>query len=418
MATMAKASALVPALVRAIVPAILIALTLSAGAALAGCGKKPQVATDMAVAMDMARTTLNLTGKFATQLTLNLGVTHGDGGASTTSSMQVLAVWGADQYHTTSADGTYEVDSNWQFCTLKLPDGLDAPYDDFALAALNYYPKNGALAGLVDGSKFTQSLYPFVGGAKLSPTGMVTDPLPVAGAPACSDTVTSGCVQPTSVNGTPVSSTPGVRVNATGLTPDASVLWIDFRFALAFDASAKLDSTLNGTIDPSTTLEYHILSCQLRTGALCSPTDVAALEAARARITVTGGQVRSFQQQFYFNCMQLMSDTQGSLTGTEAPPDGGAPLDLGTVSFSLIQDDMDQFGCATCHQSISGPGKLQLVLKPWTAELLRQNYLAVLPFTQPDAVFTQPGGRFVNQVPIPDAMRVRWLRWVAAGTPP
>jgi hypothetical protein len=156
---------------------------------------------------------------------------------------------------------------------------------------------------------------------------------------------------------------------------------------------------------------------------MCAANDVAAIEAAHPKITVTGGTIRSFEQQFYFNCAQLMSDPEGSLTGTEPPPDGGtdagSSFDLGaaSLSFSQIQKDMDEFGCPTCHQTMSGPGQLHLVLKPWTAELVRQNYLAVLPFTQPDPLMPLVGGRFVNQVPMAPAVRARWLKWVEAGTP-
>jgi hypothetical protein len=219
------------------------------------------------------------------------------------------------------------------------------------------------------------------------------------------------------INGTPVSANPGVRVNATGLTPDAATLWIDFRFELGFDAVAKLDSTMNGNVSSSTTLEYHVLGCQLRSGAMCAPADVAAIEATHPKINVTGGTVQAYQQQFYFNCMQLMSDPQGSLTGTEPPPDGGQPLDLGTVSFSLIQEDMDANGCATCHQTMNTADHLHLVLKPWTAELVRQNYLAVLPYTQASAGQPLPGGRFVNTAPLSQAVKERWLRWIAEGAP-
>ena len=44
---------------------------------------------------------------------------------------------------------------------------------------------------------------------------------------------------------------------------------------------------------------------------------------------------------------------------------------------------------------------------------LEANYRAVLPWTRG----ATPGGRFVNEVPLPAVVKARWLSWIEGGAP-
>ena len=135
---------------------------------------------------------------------------------------------------------------------------------------------------------------------------------------------------------------------------------------------------------------------------------------SEGRRAFTDGTLRSHAQGAYFTCPQFLDNPEGAVTGTEVQ-DGGMPdLPLGGMSFQGgIQSDIDERGCATggCHEVIDGPGKLHLIFRPRTADELLRNYNAVLPFTHGD----QPGGRFVNQTPLPAPLRQRWIRWISDG---
>ncbi len=375
----------------------------------AGCGASGGGAHDLSA--DLSVTAINLTGKVASRLDFDLRLGDADAGAP--SSMTVLGLWNADQLSTPSPSGGLEVDSHWQLCQLTLPDGVDAPFDDAGLAYVNAYPTNGSLAGTADGSRFTQGLFAIVGGAALhTPT---TDPLPDASAPVCGPSVSTGCLVPNHVS----TNVPGIHVTATGLTPDADELYIDFRLDLAFSATASFDFTVDGMVDQAS-LDWHVLSCHLRAGSPCTPADIAALEANKPPLHITSGTVKSHQQGFYFDCPEFLADPVGAVTGNELPLDGSAPdgaTATASVSFADVEQDMDAQGCATCHEAIDGANKLHLTFRPWTVDLLQQNYQAVLPWTAASTMGGLAGGRFVNQTPIPAPMRDRWLAWIAAGAP-
>jgi hypothetical protein len=127
-------------------------------------------------------------------------------------------------------------------------------------------------------------------------------------------------------------------------------------------------------------------------------------------------------QSSYFTCPIFEMDPDGSLADTELT-DGGLPdapegeLGSSMPTFSAnIQHDVDAMGCAIagCHDIRTAPGQMHLYFHPSTMDELRANYNAALPFTSGTA---QPGGRFVNEVPLPAPMHARWLQWIADGTP-
>lgn len=387
-------------------------LGLVLGASALGCGKQMAATMmDSGTAMDLSITTIDLTEKFASKMIFTVGAS--DGGAAVPSSLEIDALWSALQ---TGNGPSWEVDSSWQLCSLPLP-GMQAAYDEQGLATIFGKANLGVLMGNSDGSRLLQPTFPVIGGAKLGGAPL-TDPLPTASAPVCSDTVTSNCLYIPTIGGVPVATTPGVQMTVTDTSLPADKMWIDFRLQLGLDVTAKLDGTLNGAVT-NAAVEYHVIGCHMRGGAMCTPSQVAAMEAARPAITFASATVRSHAQGGYFSCPQFLGNTEGAVTGIELQPDAGVPGDLGTMSlsWSTIQDDMDQLGCASCHQSFVAPGEMNVVLKPWTPDLVRRNYDMVLPYTRANTMRGLAGGRFVNQTPLPAAVRQRWLSWIDQGAP-
>jgi hypothetical protein len=198
------------------------------------------------------------------------------------------------------------------------------------------------------------------------------------------------------------------------------------RARLGFDAQVKQYGALSGKVATST-LEWHVIGCRKTTGDDCAPADVAALEAARPALTMDQGMMRWSFQGAYVTCPTFEADPEGTLAGTnDNPPDAGTPppgdggagdlgIVVGPVNFSTgVQADLDAMGCATgaCHNVRTAPGQMHLVFKPMGADV-RANFDAALPWTKGPPV----GGRLVNEVNLPAAMRARWLRWIADGTP-
>jgi hypothetical protein len=383
-------------------------LAIGIGCLLSGCGASGK-AGDSGVGQDLSAAIVNLTGVVATELTLNLSIGGADGGSGQASTMTILGAWQADEPLTPNPDGTLSVIEQWQLCQLDIPGGINVPYNDSGLAHVFAVPPNGTMTGTGDDAKYTQPPFAFVAGALLA--NPLTDPLPDATAPLCSPSAKTGCLIANYAT-----MQPGVLVNATGLVPDADTLYIAFRLALSFDAVGHVDGTLDGTV-ASAGLDVRVLSCHLRSGAMCSPSDVAAIQASRPALTISGGGVRSHVQGYYFTCPQMLGDPNGSVTGVELMDAGVFDGKASSMSYGLIQSDLDERGCATCHETRTGAGQLQLVFQPATAALVRQNYEAILPFTLPSSMQGLPGGRFVNQTPLPGPMRDRWLQWISQGVP-
>ena len=248
----------------------------------------------------------------------------------------------------------------------------------------------------------------FVFGAQLKDTAH--DPLPEAPTAQCKSDGDTGCVTLDALSGRPGFP---LRI-AGGGTYDQ--VFIDLRVQLALTGVFAQEGVLRGKI-PTAAIESHVLACHLRGGADCSADEVARLEATHPRITVTGGTMRWRATGFYVTCPAFEDDPETYLQGV-VPLDGGAAdikgASEGTFS-TMIQSDLDQRGCATfgCHDAIQGPGKMHLAFRPGSLDAMRKNYQAVLPFITGDA----PGGRFVNQVPLPAEMRARWLDWIGRGAP-
>jgi hypothetical protein len=145
-----------------------------------------------------------------------------------------------------------------------------------------------------------------------------------------------------------------------------------------------------GTVDSATnevngmptsaSLDWTVIDCHIRGGNRCTPQHIAQLDAQKAQGTLSGGMYRSHVQPHYYTCPLYNADVPDSLT-TFDPLDGGQNLDLGTPSrsFSLIEQDIERMGCATCHDRFTGPGQLHLVYWPWTPEIMRMNWQKLLP---------------------------------------
>jgi hypothetical protein len=352
---------------------------------------------------------LDLTGKLASELSLQLSADYGADGGVRMAPLKLYVVWTALQ--TSDAMGA-RVDGAWTLCDVPIAGLVDAPLK--VVGSATTQTSNGRLSSTTDGATFTQPDVAVVIGAHLADP--VNDPLPTDGSHPCADATQTGCVIPDSIT-----HRPGAALLAEGLTPDVDLLYVDLRVKFALRGTATKEGTLDGTVTAAS-IESHVLACRLRQGGGdCTPAQVAAFEAMHPKLTIAGGTLRSHSQNFYFTCPQLLSDPQGSLSGIE-PPDGGTPNDLGTdggkagaASFSTdIQRDLDARGCATggCHESFVKPGQLHLVFQPATADELRRNWQAVLPSARDPS-----GGKLVNTAPLPEAMRERWLRWIAAGAP-
>jgi hypothetical protein len=374
---------------------------LALAAIAAGCGGSNGVEPlDLAMPAGPA---INLTGLWASQLEL-----HASDGAT----WPIYAVWAASESSLPTSGETHEVDTTWELCSLKLPNRLSVPYDDAGLAQLTWWPPPGSIVGAGDGSPFTQPPAALVGGAHL--TDPLHDALPTG--VVCAGGVTTGCISRNVMTGEP-----GVRVPASGLTPDADVLYVEFRLQFAFGATVNVaNESLNGDL-AGASLESRVVGCHLRSGAPCGPSEVAALQAAQPSVSFTGGAIRSHMQGSYFTCTQLLADPEAALTGRDPRLDGGMQPDagVGTASYPLIQGDVDFMGCATggCHEQRTAPGQMHLVFQPATDALRRQNWQQVLPWTSGPARDGQllPGGRFVNEVVLPSELRARWLDWIAGG---
>ena len=337
-------------------------------------------------------TGVDVTGRWAAELALGGGA--GDAGAP----YFLRMVWSAYQNDNGSVDLTYYL------CDLPLPGLVDVPTQ-----ILNNFPLKAHSASITSAMRdaaFQQPTVALVLGAKLADP--LSDALPTDGTKPCSATVTSGCVVPDTVT-----HRPGLGIDVTGAIRDMQYLFIDLRVRFAFDAVAPGDATLSGKAK-MVSVEAHVLDCQHADGTSCTAQEIAQLEKQQAPLALTDGRLRSHAQGPYFTCPQFLDNPEGAVTGTEVQ-DGGMPdLPLGGMSFqSGIQSDIDERGCATggCHEVIDGPGKLHLIFRPRTADELLRNYEAVLPFTHGD----QPGGRFVNQTPLPEPLRQRWIRWISDG---
>jgi hypothetical protein len=343
----------------------------------------------------------NVTGRWASEMRFHFQAA--DGGASV-APFPLLAIFTSNQ----KASG--EVDSKWELCAFPIP-GLGMLTDDFLSPAM-ISVSNGMESGSGDGAHYLQPPLAFVVGAQLAnPDG---DPLPLDASKPCADATSTGCVPFDPSTGKPV-----VTIATSGLQPDADLVYVVARVRFGFDAVLHEYGVLGGTVDPAT-IEWHVIGCHLRAGMDCAAGDVAQIEAARPALALEQGTMSWSFQGAYITCPTFEGDPDGQIAGTDTGTDGGAAADggviVGPVTFSQdVQGDLDSMGCATggCHETRTAPGQMHLYYHPSTADRLRANYDAVLPWTT-GAV---PGGRFVNEVSLSPSMRERWLYWISSGTP-
>ena len=375
---------------------------------IAGCtsAKSAPNPLDAAAPFDLAGGGLDITGKVASALTLQVGVDFGADGGARMEPLTLYAVWSALQTDTSAGAS---IDGAWGLCDLPLPGLVDVPIK--VLGPVVTRSSHGTLSSTNDGATFVQPEIAVVLGAELADP--VNDPLPVSGAPLCSDTVKRGCLIPDGIT-----HLPGTALLAHGFNPDIDLLYVDLRVKFALTATAKTSGSLDGNVT-SAAIEVHVLACHLASGGDCSAEAAAKLEAAHPKLTVASGTLRSHAQNFYFTCPQFLADPETALSGVE-PPDGGVAvaMDLGHAggaSFSTgIQPDLDARGCATggCHETFVAPDHMHLIFQPATMEERRRNWEAVLPWTH-----GQGGGKLLNTAPLPDSMRARWMGWVSDGEP-
>jgi hypothetical protein len=388
----------------------------------AGCSNAAHGGGDAGGGPDLAPPMINLTGMHASDVELAVTMQPA-GGAATTGTLKALAQWNA--FQTPNPDGTVGVTALWHPCSVPVPSAFAVDYD----AALATYAgttlSNETLSSSMPGATLTQNTVPFVVGACVS--HLATDPLPADATNLCPvgmntlcDGPGRGCVLQTKDAAGTV--WPGVPVPVSGLSPDVDTLYVSARVTFALSTMPTTDgSESNGAVSAGT-YEWHILACHLRAGGACTAQQVAALEAAKPAVTVTGGSVRTHYQPGYFTCPQFLSDPVGAVTGLEMfPPDGGTTDALSTMSFSSVQSDLDWMGCATggCHETRTAPGQMHLVYRPQTDALKLQNYQQSLPWTTAPMKngSVLPGGRFTNEVPLPADMHTRWVDWIGLGAP-
>ena len=353
---------------------------------------------DMHVSVDQAVPNLggvDVTGRWASMLTLDTGA----------GPLELMTIWTA---YEPQASTNIPIATTWLLCALPIPGFLDVPYQVLEAGSTM---ATGTLASRQEGAAFVQPTVAFVLGAQLKDP--VNDPLPTDPKNLCADSSATGCVQPNVITGGP-----GLSVSAHGLHPDADLLYVVLRARWSIDATANSMGSLDGKVTQAS-IELHVLGCRLSGGATCSASDVAAIEKLHAPITISGGTVRSHAQGGYFNCPQFINDPVGSSTGIELQDADIAQLPPQTFSKD-VQPDIDAMGCATggCHETFAAP-KLHLIPTPTMMSDIMANYQAVLPWTQVPWPMgnPMPGGRFVNEFPLPTAMRARWLQWEAESTP-
>src|SRR4051794_38458328 len=95
-------------------------ITVVAYGLVAGCAPSSEGTHDAAVA-DLTALPLDVTGKYASRLTLDFTVDRGAGPQATKA--QLLAMWGALQ----EAGSSTSVATTWQMCTLPVPGLGEVP---------------------------------------------------------------------------------------------------------------------------------------------------------------------------------------------------------------------------------------------------------------------------------------------------
>jgi hypothetical protein len=276
---------------------VLFALTLLG----TGCDDIPDAIIDLAMGRDLGSEHFN--GKWAVELDLMLD-SAGDGGAPA-EPYRVLAILDGDELASTR-DAT-PVAAVWSPCQLDLPGGLHLPADAAGLAPL-FAPSTASASSTRPGATLTEPPVPLLGGTQVA--SLLTDPLPAAGAPTCAPNGPVPCLRPNAATGRT-----GVRALASGLDPDADEVDVDFRFTFALHAAASIfdGASLSGKLT-SAALEWNVVGCRLRSGDPCAASDVAALEAARPSVTLSGQTVRAHLQLSGFSCGPFLADPEAALT--------------------------------------------------------------------------------------------------------
>jgi hypothetical protein len=378
---------------------------------LCGCGGGNDVG-DMTPA-DAAPPSYLLFGTYAMRMQMTVG-------AGTLDQIMI-----GNAFNTPNSDGTAAVAVTWRPCAVTVGSNLQVPFAH-VLELEQFQTTTGSLSGKGEATYVQPSVtVPF--GACLS--NAATDALPTDGTVKCplpADPTKNPCAQ-TAMRGCAITTVdasnvqwPGVPVPASGLTPDADVLYVDGRVSFALTGDVKQDANMSVTMSGSLSggnVEWHILACHLRSGAACAATDVQTLNTNKPAFSFAGGTLEAHAQPQYFTCPQFLSAVDASLAGVEmfdgGPPDGLTGMSL---TFSDVQSDMDALGCATCHDKFTSG--MHLVYSPWTQDLLQYNYQQVLPWTPSSTMLDgAAGGKFVNTAPIPYPVRARWLQWIAEGAP-
>ena len=289
----------------------------------AGCRSVPtQGAADLASTPDLGRLPLNLTGKFASKLSLQLTIDSGAGPKPTT--VDLLTDWAALQMEQQSA-----LTTAWEMCSFPIPGLGEIPFP--SLDSKLTVSMSATLSEPLDGATFVQPELAIVLGAHLADPAH--EPLPTTAAKLCATAEVTGCVETDKTTGLPgILITPAA--NIAGLNGvDAITAVVRLRFSV--NAIAHTIGTIDGTVSaasapfPAPFYDWHILGCHLKGGGNCTNADIAQLENQKPKISFTAGTIRSQSQGFYFGCLQFLMDPESALKGSEPLPDGGALVDMG-----------------------------------------------------------------------------------------
>lgn len=162
--------------------------------------------------------------------------------------------------------------------------------------------------------------------------------------------------------------------------------------------------------------------------------DASGTVGSTGGTTTTGGQdetsvgVGTTDAPVSTTANESSSSTGGSSTGgTTGDPGSSSTGDLdGVVGFAEIQVDLQnargaQGSYPSCIDGVpchNNPDRNVVLVADPTPEQLMRNYQNILD--APGTPWVTPlddSAQMLNEVPIPDDVRARWLAWIEAGAP-
>ena len=157
-------------------------------------------------------------------------------------------------------------------------------------------------------------------------------------------------------------------------------------------------------------------------GAIAGSTSEAGSTGVVSTTTDAEGSSTSSASKGSTSSTGSEDDSGGSSEGSSEGSSGGAAV----VGFAEIQVDLENMGgaqgqypsCidgAPCHNN---PARNVVLVANPTPEQLMQNYQNIIDAPGVPWVTTlDDTAQMLNEVPIPDDVRARWLAWIEAGAP-